>query len=92
MTTDELADHDPDLILMEPRETYDPCIVGLVQRAGSGLCVCYSINKIIAKLVEGGMSDEEAWEYLEYNIVDAYVGEHTPAFLYPFTVKGNGNA
>ena len=86
MTPDELADHNPDLMLMEPRETYDSCIVGTIQRAGGEECICYDVDKVIAKLVEGGMSDEEAWEYFDFNIVDAYVGKHTPAFLYTFTI------
>ncbi len=49
---------------------------------------CYDINKCIEILVEDNMSQEEAIEYLEFNVLDAYVGEHTPAFLYP---KENGN-
>jgi hypothetical protein len=27
------------------------------------------------------MSEEEAWEYFDFNIAGAYVGEHTPFFL-----------
>jgi hypothetical protein len=27
------------------------------------------------------MTDQEAHEYMEFNVVGAYVGEHTPVFL-----------
>ena len=45
---------------------------------------CYDINKCIEILIEdNNMSQEEAVEYLDFNVLGAYVGEHTPAFLYP---------
>jgi hypothetical protein len=28
------------------------------------------------------MTDEEAIEFMEYNVIGAYVGEYTPAFIY----------
>ncbi len=28
-----------------------------------------------------GMSHEEAWEYLEFNTFNAYVGENTPIYI-----------
>jgi len=28
------------------------------------------------------MSEDDAYEYFEYNTQGAYVGEHTPVFLY----------
>lgn len=31
------------------------------------------------------MTLEEAYEFLDYNVVDAYVGPHTPIFLSPLT-------
>lgn len=62
-------------------EGYDDCIIGVVDMAGSPPRVCYSINKIIGRLMADGMSREEAEEYFEFNQLGAYVGEGTPCFL-----------
>lgn len=32
-------------------------------------------------MVRDGMSEEEAIEFMEYNVVSAYVGESTPVFI-----------
>jgi hypothetical protein len=42
----------------------------------------YDYDKCVDILVErDGMTDQEAHEYMEFNVVGAYVGEHTPVFL-----------
>jgi hypothetical protein len=87
MTPEQLAEIDPDMMYMEPRETYDSCIVGLIERAGSGLCVCYDGNMVLRRLEADGMTPDEAQEWMDYNIVSAYMGERTPAFLWPFKVE-----
>jgi hypothetical protein len=87
MTLEELAEIDSDMMYMEPRETYDSCIVGLIERAGSGMCVCYDGNMVLRRLEKDGMTTEEAQEWMDYNIVSAWVGEKTPAFLWPFEVE-----
>jgi hypothetical protein len=35
-----------------------------------------------------GMSNEEAHEYMEFNVVNAYVGDFTPVFMHSFFVIG----
>jgi len=87
MTPEELAELDPDLLLLEPREIYNKCIVGLVERAGSAPRVCYDVNKVIKCLTDGGMTEGEAYEFFDYNMIGAYMGEHTPIFLWPFEVE-----
>jgi len=87
MTPEELAELHPDLLLLEPRETYDKCIVGLARSAGESYSVCYDENKVIKCLTDGGMTEEEAYEFFDYNIIGAYMGERTPTFLWDFTVK-----
>ena len=42
----------------------------------------YSYEKMIEGHLSDGMSRVEAIEYLEYNTLDAYVGERTPAVLH----------
>lgn len=41
----------------------------------------YSIEEMIKILRFGGMTEEEAVEYLEFNTINAWVGEHTPIFM-----------
>ena len=60
---------------------FDDAIVGVSQQFNS-LSVAYNKNKCIEILMtRDKMSREEAMEYFEYNIVGAYVGQHTPSFI-----------
>jgi hypothetical protein len=44
----------------------------------------YKVLDVIAILEnDQGMSHEEAWEYFEFNVACAYVGEQTPIWVYP---------
>lgn len=60
---------------------FDEAIVGVMEAFGSEYRVCYDKNKVLAILMNDGMSYEEAVEWYEYNIIGAYVGEKTPVFL-----------
>jgi hypothetical protein len=71
---------DEDLLFVDP-ERFDTAIVGFTERIGQPNTVCYSKTKVLEILMEDGMTDEEALEYYHYNIVGAYMGEHTPTFL-----------
>lgn len=70
--------HGEDLVFADG---YDECIIGVVERAGLPPAVCYSRSAIIKKLIDEGMSEDEAEEFFEFNIVGAYVGDRTPCFL-----------
>lgn len=74
----DILDYHPDLIFYDE---FNDCIVGVVEKFGVELCVCYDKEKVINKLVADGMSVDEAFEYFEFNIIGAYVGEHTPSFI-----------
>lgn len=44
----------------------------------------YDCKKIIKIFMErDGMSEDEAIEFIEFNVEGAYVGEETPVFVYP---------
>lgn len=60
---------------------YDDCIVGVVEQFGKPPILCYDKRKIIAKLIDDGMSYDDAEEFFEYNQIGAYVGESTPCFI-----------
>ena len=59
---------------------FDDCIVGITEEFGGDTRVLYSRDKIIEKLMED-MSEEEAYEYYDYNILGGYFGEGNPIFL-----------
>ena len=78
MTRDQIADINPDLVVMDG---FDDCILGIGTRFGSEQFVIYDYDKVIAQLESYGMTYEEAVEYHEFNQLGAYVGDHTPAFM-----------
>lgn len=80
MNREEIADHNPDLLVMDP-DYLDAAIIGVVSRINFD-AVCYDSNKVIELLMEhDGMSYEDALEYMDFNMKGAWVGEHTPVFL-----------
>jgi hypothetical protein len=54
---------------------------------GVGICfgemdrLVYDIDTIIENLKSQGMTEEEAQEYFDYNIADAYVGDKMPVYV-----------
>ena len=42
--------------------------------------MAYDVNKII-EILARDMSEDEAVEYFEFNILGAYMGERTPVFV-----------
>ena len=75
---------DDELLTMDPKEQFDPCILGVAQRFNSRFVV-YDRACVIAKLMGDGMDEEGAEEYFEFNVLGAWVGEFTPAYLEPLT-------
>ena len=71
-----LSEEYPDLL---KADGFDEAIIGVVERLGTQ-AICYDTEKVIEILMRD-MSEEEAWEYFQYNIAGAWVGEHTPFFL-----------
>ncbi len=62
-------------------DNFDNSIIGVTTGFNSGIVV-YDGNKMAKELMyQHNMTDEEAWEYLEYNVFGAYVGEKTPIYV-----------
>lgn len=62
---------------------FDEAIVGIGRRKGSEDGIVYNYDKCVEILVErDSMNYEEAIEFMEYNVVDAYVGPSTPTFVH----------
>jgi hypothetical protein len=61
--------------------SFSAAFIGFGRRLDKVVAV-YSYEKCIEVLVEqSGLSEEEAEEYMEYNVVGAYVGDQTPIFM-----------
>jgi hypothetical protein len=71
-----ISEEYPDLIILDG---FDEAIIGVVERINL-LAVCYDKNKILRILMRD-MNETEAIEYYEFNILGAYMGEHTPVYL-----------
>lgn len=54
----------PKMGFLEGKE-FDKAIIGVEQKEGA---VIYSLRKLIEVLCEDGMSEEEAWDWYDYNI------------------------
>jgi hypothetical protein len=67
----------PDSLLADG---FDSCIIGVTQGTDSGRVV-YDVEKMIEVCMEDGMTYSDAYEYLEYNTLCAYVGEYTPVYI-----------
>lgn len=82
-TRDQYAEEfGADLLFMDPPETYDSCILGVVLRCGTEPVVVYDTRAVVDKLIEQGMSHEEALEWFEFNVIGSWMGEKTPFYLF----------
>jgi hypothetical protein len=65
---------------------FDDCVIGYSEVWGTDgqkvTRIIYEGRKMIRKLMSQGMSEEEAWEYFQFNIDGAYVGPLTPIILH----------
>jgi hypothetical protein len=60
---------------------FDEALIGYIELAGGHNVALYNRDKCIQILMDDqDMSDEEAIEYFDYNVVGAYMGPNTPAF------------
>lgn len=56
----------------------DDALIGFSKRINEPILAVYSWTKILNSLMKSGMDEEEAIEYIDFNILGAYVGEKTP--------------
>lgn len=63
---------------------FNEAIIGVCRRFGQSPIVAYDYEKCIQILVSrDGMTEEDAREFFEFNVIGAYVGEGTPCFITP---------
>jgi hypothetical protein len=79
ISRERLAEYFGDDLLFA--DSFDGAIIGVAVGCDSGR-VAYDTSKMAEILVErDGMTEDEAWEYLEFNTFGAYVGENTPLYI-----------
>jgi hypothetical protein len=64
----------------------NPAIIGYGSQHGHDPVIIYDYELLVAQFIEDGMTEEEAMEWVDYNIVGAWLGERTPVILYRFPV------
>lgn len=71
----------------------DDALVGLVEHFTPGgriLVAAYDYDACLGLLVErDGMEPEDAEEWMDFNVLGAYVGEGTPAFVHRLSEEGD---
>lgn len=58
---------------------FDDALVGCTY--GANVVAVYDINKMVEILMGEGTDYEDAVEFLDYNVVGAYLGEKTPLYI-----------
>ena len=69
---------------------FDTAIIGVCMTWHGNMMVeriIYDGIAITKALTDGGMSEEEAQEHIDFNIVGAYVGDATPIVMWPATAE-----
>ena len=59
----------------------DEAIVGLGHRCGYDTVVVYDYDKLVDVFIQQGMEEEESIEWIDFNILGAWIGEDTPIVL-----------
>ena len=59
----------------------DEAIVGLGHRCGCESVVVYDYDKLVDVFIQQGMEEEESIEWIDFNILGAWIGEDTPIVL-----------
>ena len=82
---EELREENPEALLADGLED---ALVGIARRCGQPSLAVYDMRKCVDVLVKrDGMTDEEADEFLMFNSVGAWAGEHTPLWFYGGTTE-----
>lgn len=73
------AEHNPQMILWDG---FENAFIGFAERCGQPTLAVYDHPKMMAVLMErDGLTEEEAFEYISYNVTGGWLGEHTPVCL-----------
>ncbi len=63
---------------------FDEALIGFSQRINEPILAVYSYEKMVQVLMDNDdLSYEDAVEYIDFNVVGAWVGEQTPVIVMP---------
>ena len=63
----------------------DAAIIGVGHRCGKDPLLVYDTARVVKILMErDGMDQDEAEEFMEFNITGSWIGEETPIWVYPY--------
>jgi hypothetical protein len=78
MTLEEIIDNYGDEDLLKA-DGFDEAVIGIEINTGR---LVYDIFKMRELLIKNdGMSSDDAMEYLDFNVLGAYMGEKTPIYV-----------
>ena len=76
----QLAEVNPQALLADG---LDDALIGYARRCGQPELAVYDYDKAVSIFMSrDGMTYEEAVEFMEFNVVGAWMGENTPLFLH----------
>jgi hypothetical protein len=85
MLREDISEINPEALLIDG---FDEAIIGMAERINLGPVVAYDVDKIIeilAKDMDSELDEDTktsmAYEYFEFNILGAWVGDNTPIFI-----------
>ena len=74
---EQIAEANPEALFADG---FDGAIIGY---DATGCCAVYEYDKCLKVLMErDDMNYPEAHEYMEFNVINAYVGDFTPIFIH----------
>ena len=65
---------------------YDSCIVGMVYPGGP---IIYDLAEMVRLNMRDGMSKTDAEEYVDFNMVSAYIGTNTPIYMTDLEIEND---
>lgn len=82
MTRDEvaeiMAEHNPEALLADG---FEAAFIGPARRCGQPTLAAYSVRRALEHLEAEGLGFAEADEHLEFNVIGAWVGPHSPIWI-----------
>tara|TARA_R110000824_G_scaffold591_2_gene3773 strand:- start:270 stop:530 length:261 start_codon:yes stop_codon:yes gene_type:complete len=79
LTVDEIAELNPEAMMADG---FDDAILGMCVQFGSEPLVAYDYEKCVEILMErDGLNRTDALDFMEFNVIGAYVGLNTPVFI-----------
>jgi len=79
LTIEEIAEINPEAMMADG---FDEAILGMCIQFGDEPVVAYDYEKCINVLIErDGLNRSDAIDFIEFNVIGAYVGLNTPVFI-----------